>query len=154
MKSFLFLFALISLPCPTVSEIRRFDGPINAASNYIHFSEGYIVTPGYVDISSLVFASADEGSSPSAYVPEDRDWNDNDDKYDAVIEESHDDRVSGNDDRNLEEKIGDDAESDIISGSTYVDIVLFHEPPECANTRLGCDWTQLGVGADDGVGNL
>lgn len=154
MKSFLFLFALISLPCPTVSEFRRFDGPINAASNYIHFSEGYIVTPGYVDISSLVFASADEGSSPSAYVPEDRDWNDNDDKYDAVIEESHDDRVSGNDDRNLEEKIGDDAESDIISGSTYVDIVLFHEPPECANTRLGCDWTQLGVGADDGVGNL
>ena len=36
----------------------------------------------------------------------------------------------------------------------YVDIVLFREPPECANTRLGCDWTDLGVGANDGVGNL
>lgn len=36
----------------------------------------------------------------------------------------------------------------------YVDIVLFHEPPTCANTRLGCDWTELGVGANDGVGNL
>ncbi len=28
------------------------------------------------------------------------------------------------------------------------------QPPSCANTRLGCDWTTLGVGADDGVGNL
>lgn len=36
----------------------------------------------------------------------------------------------------------------------FVDIVLFHEPPSCANTRLGCDWTELGVGANDGVGNL
>lgn len=36
----------------------------------------------------------------------------------------------------------------------FVDIVLFHEPPECANTRLGCDWTDLGIGANDGAGNL
>lgn len=28
------------------------------------------------------------------------------------------------------------------------------QPPSCANTLLGCDWTALGVGADDGVGNL
>ena len=28
------------------------------------------------------------------------------------------------------------------------------QPPECANTRFGCDWTELGVGASDGVGNL
>lgn len=28
------------------------------------------------------------------------------------------------------------------------------QPSECANTRFGCDWTELGVGASDGVGNL
>eukprot|EP00984_Skeletonema_dohrnii_P006735 scaffold2402_cov132-Skeletonema_dohrnii-CCMP3373.AAC.13 len=153
MKSFLSLFAVLSLPAPTVSEFRRFDGPINAASNYIHFSEGYIVTPGYIDISNLVFASADEGT-PNTYVPEDRDWNDD---HSAVMEESRgDDRVANDDtyDRQLEEEIGDDTESAIVSGSTYVDIVLFHEPSECANTRLGCDWTELGVGANDGLGNL
>ena len=69
--SLLSLLGLLSLICPALSEFRRFDGEINAASNYIHFSEGYVVTPGYIDISNLVFASADEGTS-SAYVPEDR----------------------------------------------------------------------------------
>jgi hypothetical protein len=159
MKSLLSLFAVLSLPSSTVSEFRRFDGPINAASNYIHFSEGYIVTPGYIDISNLVFASADNGT-PNAYdyVPEDRDWNDD---HAAVVEESTDDRVANDDTynrglRHLEESIGgnDNTESAIVSGSTYVDIVLFHEPPECANKRLGCDWTELGVGANDGLGNL
>jgi hypothetical protein len=161
MKSLLYLFAVLSLPSPTVSEFRRFDGPINAASNYIHFSEGYVITPGYIDISNLVFASADEGA-PNTYIPEDRDWNDD---HGAVVEESRgDDRVPDDDENNnnrdrhrhrqLEESIGDNTESAIVSGSTYVDIVLFHEPPECANTRVGCDWTELGVGANDGLGNL
>lgn len=159
--SLLSLLGLLSLICPALSEFRRFDGEINAASNYIHFSEGYVVTPGYIDISNLVFASADEGS-PSAYVPEDREWNDD---HVAVVEEATEDprnsdnRDSDNNDddnnnRSLEEDIGDGTESSIVSGSTYVDIVLFHEPSECANTRLGCDWTDLGVGANDGLGNL
>ena len=29
-----------------------------------------------------------------------------------------------------------------------------YKPPSCANTYLGCDWTTLGVGGNDGVGNL
>ena len=154
MKSLLLLCAFLSLPSPAVSEFRRFDGPINAASDYIHFSEGFIVTPGYIDISNLVFASADEGT-PANYIPEDREWNDD---HEAVVEEArNDDRYAADDDnfdRRLEESIGDDTESAIVSGSTYVDIVLFHEPSECANTRLGCDWTDIGVGANDDQGNL
>ncbi|KAL7545558.1 hypothetical protein ACHAWF_008908 [Thalassiosira exigua] len=83
--AFLGAAAAALLPPGAVAEFRRFDGPIHAASNYIHYSEGYVVTPGFID---------------------------------------------------------------------FVDIVVFHEPPSCTNTRLGCDWTELGVGANDGVGNL
>lgn len=68
------LLAIVPLPL-SFAEFRRFDGPINAASNYIHFSEGFVVTPGYVDISDLIFASADNGR-PNEYVPEERNWSD------------------------------------------------------------------------------
>lgn len=53
------LILILHLPS-TRAEHRRFDGPINAASNYIHYSEGYVVTPGYVDISELVFEAVGE----------------------------------------------------------------------------------------------
>ena len=49
------LLPLVSLPTIVTAEHRRFDGPLSAASNYIHYSEGYVVTPGYVDISELEF---------------------------------------------------------------------------------------------------
>lgn len=45
---------------PVQAEHRRFDGPIAAASNYIHYSEGFVVTPGYVDISDLEFEAVSE----------------------------------------------------------------------------------------------
>mmetsp|Transcript_19741 Transcript_19741/g.42338 ORF Transcript_19741/g.42338 Transcript_19741/m.42338 type:complete len:564 (+) Transcript_19741:170-1861(+) len=144
------LLAAASAPASvTLAEFRRFEGPIDAASNYIHYSEGYVVTPGYVDISDLVFESADDGGTPGEYVAEERDWDDDD----GEEETGEDDGEGGRRDRRLGED-GDEVDAALASGSTYVDIVLFHEPAECANTRLGCDWTELGVGANDGVGNL
>mmetsp|Transcript_493 Transcript_493/g.847 ORF Transcript_493/g.847 Transcript_493/m.847 type:complete len:512 (+) Transcript_493:238-1773(+) len=62
--------------------------------------------------------------------------------------------VDVGDDDGLDDDGGRQLEDGGDIGETYVDIVLFHEPPECANTRLGCDWTELGVGASDGVGNV
>ncbi|KAL7542566.1 hypothetical protein ACHAXR_012384 [Thalassiosira sp. AJA248-18] len=149
------LITLLAAAVPTTNaEFRRFEGPINAASNYIHYSEGYVVTPGYVDISNLVFSNADGGSdTPNKIFPsKGRDWNDDDEEGEEMaelVEEEEDDGIR----RFLD---GEDSAGDAAyaSGSTYVDIVLFHEPPSCANTRLGCDWTELGVGANDGVGNL
>ena len=43
-----------------MAEIRSFDGPIEAAASYIHYSEGFIATPGYVDIGNLVFSTIDD----------------------------------------------------------------------------------------------
>eukprot|EP00578_Thalassiosira_sp_NH16_P001267 CAMPEP_0181132464 /NCGR_PEP_ID=MMETSP1071-20121207/31007_1 /TAXON_ID=35127 /ORGANISM="Thalassiosira sp., Strain NH16" /LENGTH=562 /DNA_ID=CAMNT_0023218795 /DNA_START=41 /DNA_END=1729 /DNA_ORIENTATION=- len=144
--SFLSLLAVV--PPPSAAEFRRFDGPINAASNYIHYSEGYVVTPGYVDISNLLFQNADDGS-PNNYVSQERDWDD--DGGDGDFEEG-DDLVEDDDDFENRRLDGEDGADEV--GTTFVDIVLFHEPSSCANTRLGCDWTELGVGANDGVGNL
>lgn len=40
------------------AEIRSYNGNIAATSNYIHYSEGYIVAPGCVDLSGLVVSDA------------------------------------------------------------------------------------------------
>jgi len=97
----------------------------------------------------------DDGA-PGKYDAQERDWDDDDEGLeleevdDAAFDDDGDDD-GGEGTRRLD---GKDVDAALSSGSTYVDIVLFHEPPSCANTRLGCDWTELGVGANDGVGNL
>ena len=69
-----------------------------------------------------------------------------------VVAEGYDDDESfaGDDDneRLLEDRTGGS------EAGTFIDIVLFQEPSSCANTRYGCDWTRLGVGASDSAGNL
>jgi hypothetical protein len=56
------LLAALSL-CGVTAEIRSFSGVIEASSSYIHYSDGYLVAPGYVDISGLTFRTID-------YVPD------------------------------------------------------------------------------------
>ena len=75
-----------------------------SASNYVHYSEGYVVTPGYVDISDLVFATVEGGggSRPAKIFPgKQRHWDgDGDggdgDDYDYNSEDDDDD--DGDDD--------------------------------------------------------
>eukprot|EP00956_Cyclotella_meneghiniana_P018938 scaffold31982_cov23-Cyclotella_meneghiniana.AAC.2 len=141
----LLLLLLHLLPTSTNAEHRRFDGPINAASNYIHYSEGYVVTPGYVDISDLVFEAVGEagnGEMMMDYYDDGVGYDDDD----GVMEYGDDDGGDGDDERRRLDDNG--------GVETYVDIVLFHEPSKCANTRFGCDWTELGIGASDTTGNL
>lgn len=160
---------LLVLTAPFASaEIRRFDGPIDAASNYVHFSEGYIVAPGYVDVSGLTFrASGDDGSdqrdysglNKGPYVEEvdfDDDGFNNDDGVDdgnrLLAEEKEGEKAA--DDEIATEAAEETAGSEATAMSTFIDMVFFREPETCANTRAGCDWTELGVGASDGSGNL
>lgn len=157
-----FVVALLAAAAivPSDAEVRHFEGPIDAASNYIHYSEGYIVTPGYVDISNLVFETVDDGTTPTnAFSEKNPDWGDDGEVFAEDYEDFDDDDVPEEDD---DFEFNDDEggssrllDEDVGAGeSTFVDIVLFHEPPECANTRLGCDWPDLGVGASDDTGNL
>lgn len=60
-----YLAPLLLLPILTKSEIRTFEGPLYATPEFIHYSEGFIVAPGYVDISNLVFKSLNEANDNS-----------------------------------------------------------------------------------------
>lgn len=117
-----------------------------------------MVTPGYIDISNLVFSATDDGSEASnnPYIPEEREEWDDDTPEDDFAPDDEEDIEEFTDEGNLRLLDGgeDEAYALFQSGATFIDIVLFHEPPSCANTRLGCDWSELGVGANDGVGNL
>lgn len=73
MKVLSLLLALATTSTPSHAEFRQFEGVIEAASNYVHYSEGYVVTPGYVDISNLVFEAADGGKRAKIFA---KDWTD------------------------------------------------------------------------------
>ena len=258
----MFLLALAIVACFVPSavraEIRPYKGgPVRAASYEIHYSEGYLVTPGYVDVSGLTFVADDSyGGGGEAHGRDDDDLVANDDDDDGGRDEDINppppppvetpspvsaaptqapmtaaptqapmtaapitpapvqtpapqtaapvtaaptmpkaeepaadtsgeaavpaDPVpaptepvvpaepaptepapvpapepaqvpkpapeeGGGRGRRLDQGLG---------GGSTVDIVVFHVPDECARSREGCDWTELGVGASDADGNL
>lgn len=128
----------------SLAEIRAFEGPIEASANFIHYSEGFIVTPGYVDISDLAFTSDDNGHETSS---NDDDTDDGGDNADDVEQASHSNSIEGDDGgrgRNLA----------ALSNQYSVEIALFHEPKNCTVDGGLCDWAELGVGAEDELGDL
>uniref|UniRef100_A0A7S4ADS0 GOST seven transmembrane domain-containing protein n=1 Tax=Pseudo-nitzschia australis TaxID=44445 RepID=A0A7S4ADS0_9STRA len=134
-----FAWSLSSLSQVANCEIRAFNLLLEPASEYIHFVEGFLLTPGYIDLSELLFVTTqDQGpSDPGSISGETKD--------------------GGNRRKNHRTLAADNSSSN--SGTDYymdgsaLDIAVFHLPEECASTRAGCDWTELGVGAksDDGV---
>jgi hypothetical protein len=89
----LLLFCLCSF---ATGEIRSFSGILEAASSYIHYSEGYLVTPGYVDLSDLTFSTV-------SFV---------------VDEELGDDEIEGDEDDDLD---GDDSVEGGGGGDRLID---------------------------------
>lgn len=57
LSRFLFIFCLL-LATSVKAEIRPFHGYLEAASFFVHYTSGYIQTPGHVDLSNLKFAVA------------------------------------------------------------------------------------------------
>jgi len=175
-KAALSLLLLAAQTSTIKSEIRTFNGELEAASNYIHFSEGYLVTPGYIDLSDLTFTTTDEESDYEYHDRVDDDGIDDDiplDDDSAMDEEDAEEEEEGEEDRQGDDAVdvdegeegGDVEEGDGDDGgdrgmrfldgsSTFIDIVFFHEPPTCSNTKAGCDWNDLGLGKSDDEGNL
>jgi hypothetical protein len=83
------LLTLLSILGLVSSEIRTFSGIIEAASTFIHYSEGYLVAPAFIDISNLVFQTIDDGGK-KAYVLDKR-VPEEDDALKADDDESGDD---------------------------------------------------------------
>jgi len=77
-------------PSGVIAEIRTYKGgAVRAASYEIHYSEGYLVTPGYVDVSGLTFVANDSpsGAGGGAHDRDDDDFvaDDDDEAVPAVI---------------------------------------------------------------------
>ena len=95
--------------------------------------EGFLLAPGYIDLSELQFVAV---TPESSYDPI-ADLADDDDVYDTQNEETDGD---GGNRRQLDQQ-------DFYMEGSALDIAVFHLPESCASSRTGCDWTELGIGA-------
>lgn len=125
------LLTLIILCCNTVhAGIQPFDLILEPTDAFVHYNDGFIRAPGFIDLGSLTFTAISEPYS------------------------SNDDPLF-NDDGDFGE-MGDDNIRALDGGveveGTVVDIAIFQLPSKCVHSKVGCDWPSLGVGkrSDDG----
>lgn len=111
------------------AEIREFKGTIEADATFIHYSEGYLIAPGFIDLTQMEFRTDDSA----------------DDKL--TKKDKKDDERNGGGNRQLS------SPQRTLYSDSKVDIVFFHEPSSCSDSKNNCDWTTLGVGASDENGN-
>jgi hypothetical protein len=68
--SFLLVSVLAaSIPSSVLAEIKTFNGPLPATSRYVQYSSGYLVDPGYIDLTDVKFIANE--NEPSL-IPQDR----------------------------------------------------------------------------------
>jgi Lung seven transmembrane receptor len=96
--------------------------------------EGFLLAPGYIDLSELQFVAV---TPESSYDPIEN-LADDDDVYDTKSEETN--GKGGDRLRRLDQQ-------DFYMEGSALDIAVFHLPDTCASSRTGCDWTELGIGA-------
>ncbi|GAX23593.1 hypothetical protein FisN_12Hh159 [Fistulifera solaris] len=115
------------------AEVMPFNVLLKPDESTIHYYEGYIRAPGFIDLSDLTFNS---------------DHNNFIDPNSAFTDDSMTDDEYVNDDSTRRRLDGG-----IETDGTAVDILVFRLPEKCASSRKGCDYTDLGVGgrADDGT---
>ena len=178
------LFLLVaSLPLVVHSEIRDFEVILKPDSKVVHYSEGYLVAPGYIDLSDLKFSTLTDvpydqfeptDIDDDAEYPDqvddavEQEGNNDDDKQGAENDDmAGDDNTAAGTDApagdgsasiapagNEPGDGGGRSRSLVGSGVTQLDIAILHLPGECANTRSGCDWTELGIGARSEEGDV
>jgi hypothetical protein len=122
------------------AEIRTFDVVLPPTDAYVHFTDGLIRAPGYIDLSALSFTAVSESYNMA-----------NDDAFSMEGDDGGTDDGGNNRRRQLEDASSNSSE--VVADGSTVDVVVFYLPNECSTTRQGCDWTELGVGArlDDGT---
>lgn len=134
---FLFLVLIVSLGQVVDCEIRAFNLLLEPSTEYVHFLEGFLLTPGYIDLSELLFVTTEnQGDTSQSYGDTKDDGNRH--NYRRVL--AGDNSSSGG--------------TDFYMDGSALDIAVFHLPEECDSTRTGCDWPELGVGARSEDGNL
>jgi hypothetical protein len=150
------MFLLCSL---SWAEIQDFQILMPPTELYVHYADGYVIGPGAsIDLSELVFTAVSEAHTNTLDDAMNVD--------DATRGGTANGSGSGGGRRRL---LHQDVTSAATSSSSpsssssrhldggveldasYLDIVVFHQPDECASSRTGCDWDKLGVGGNLGA---
>jgi len=123
-------------------EIRAFNLLLEPASDYIHFVEGFLLTPGYIDLSELLIVA----TKNSSQIQEESSSSSSSSSSDPT-------GTSSSSSKNYDNKNTSSSGTNFYMDGSALDIAVFHLPEECDSTRTGCDWTELGIGAtsDDGI---
>ena len=101
---------------PSGAEIRTFNGKVEADASFIQYSEGFIIAPGSVKISDLVFST----------IEIDRDELDDEKFYNSSV--VADDVLSWNDTLSESASSSSEVSGENSAGKrTQVEIILFHE---------------------------
>jgi Lung seven transmembrane receptor len=143
---------LISLPF-VCSEIRDFRVILEPDSTVVHYSEGFLVAPGYINLSDLKFTTTAEGSYPDDFDFDDTDDNEDPSTLDDTLVGEDDAAKEGGDD--LPSEGGEEPPRRLASPDlTMLDIAVLHLPGSCANTQSGCDWPDFGIGSKNNDGDV
>jgi hypothetical protein len=130
--------ALLLAMCPVRAGIQTFDLMLPPTEAFVHYNDGYIRAPGFIDLGRLTFTAVSES---------------------LALADDDDMETGGNtDDGGPFDKREDQPplrrlDGGVEIGGTAVDVAIFELPSRCARSRKGCDWTELGVGkkAKDGT---
>jgi len=127
------LVALLGLLQTVHGEIRPFNLLLSPETGEIHYVEGFLISPGFIDLGELRFF-----------------WNERDlddeklPQHDAKQEEKkRKPNSSSGGARQLRQL---NSTSKIVVEEPIVDVTIFLLPSSCSNTKKGCDWTKLGIG--------
>lgn len=119
--------------------------------------EGFLLAPGYIDLSQLQFVAVTPEVVSYDYGSAMNNLADDDDVYDTASATNNgeikgEDEDGGNRRRQQQQQQRQLNEEDYYMEGSALDIAVFNLPESCASTRTGCDWTKLGIGkrSEDG----
>jgi hypothetical protein len=147
--SFVKTILVFVLPFCCRAEIQNFSILLPPTELYIHYADGYLRGPdASIDLSALTFTAISSSFSNRSAAVVAAALNNASAPNDTLYPgDGQDDMSAGNPPlRKLD--------GGVEVGGTYLDIVAFPLPAQCANARNGCDWTQLGVGGKLADGSL
>ena len=133
-----YAFVWLALVPLTQAGIQQFDLLLPPTDAFVHYNDGYIRGPGFIDLGGLTFTAVSD-----VFTIDDEIYGD-DDTGDDIMEFGDDDGSAGEPPRRLD--------GGMETAATAVDIAVFSLPRSCVHSKNGCDWAELGVGkrSDDG----
>ena len=139
---------LALIPLVLQAGIQPFDLLLPPTEAFVHYNDGYIRAPGFIDLNGVTFTAVSEAfdDMDDIYMGEDSDF---DEEEEGGGDETSPDGTTEDEGistqpprRHKQQRLGEGVEEN----GTYIDIAVFRLPRSCARTTKGCDWADLGVG--------